>query len=117
MAVELRVELAQLVLDGSGRQRAQLVVARARGVAEEQPQAHAPGLAGQVPRAVRATAGEAGAVTGTTSSIWNPPAVQGEPTGTIESEITPTTEPSDELEQEWLKTQKRPESGLPDRLE
>ncbi len=73
--------------------------------------------AGQVPRAVRATAGEAGAVTGTTSSIWNPPAVQGEPTGTIESEITPTTEPSDELEQEWLKTQKRPESGLPDRLE
>lgn len=73
--------------------------------------------AGQVPKAVRATAGEAGAVTGTTTSIWNPPAVEGEPTGTIEGEITSTPEPSDELEQEWLKTQKRPESSLPDRLE
>ena len=73
--------------------------------------------AGQAPKAVRATAGEAGAVMGTTSSIWNPPAVEGEPTGTIESEITSTPEPSDELEQEWLKTQKRPESILPDRLE
>lgn len=73
--------------------------------------------AGQAPKAVRATAGEAGAVTGTTSSIWNPPAVEGEPTGTIEGEITSVPEPSDELEQEWIKTQKRPESSLPDRLE
>ena len=73
--------------------------------------------AGQAPKAVRATAGEAGAVMGTTTSIWNPPAVEGEPTGTIEGEITSVPEPSDELEQEWLKTQKRPESSLPDRLE
>jgi hypothetical protein len=43
--------------------------------------------------------------------------VEGEPTGTIESEITSVPEASDELEQEWLKTQKRPESSLPDRLE
>ncbi len=73
--------------------------------------------AGQVPKAVRATAGEAGAVTGTTTSIWNPPAVEGEPTGTIESEITSVPDASDELEQEWLKTQKRSDGTLPDRLE
>ena len=73
--------------------------------------------AGQVPKAVRATAGEAGTVMGTTTSIWNPPAVQGEPTGTIEGEITSLPEPSDELEQEWLKTQKRSDGTLPDRLE
>lgn len=73
--------------------------------------------AGQVPKAVRATAGEAGTVMGTTTSIWNPPAVQGEPTGTIEGEITSVPEPSDELEQEWLKTQKRSDGTLPDRLE
>lgn len=73
--------------------------------------------AGQVPKAVRATAGEAGTVMGATTSIWNPPAVQGEPTGTIEGEITSVPEPSDELEQEWLKTQKRSDGTLPDRLE
>jgi hypothetical protein len=73
--------------------------------------------AGQVPRAVRATAGEAGAVTGATSSIWNPPAVQGEPTGTIEGEITSTPEASDDLHQEWLKTQQRPSGELPASLE
>jgi len=73
--------------------------------------------AGQAPKAVRATAGEAGAVTGTTTSIWNPPAVEGEPTGTIESEITSVPEASDDLEQEWLKTQKRSDGTLPDRLE
>ena len=73
--------------------------------------------AGQAPKAVRATAGEAGAVTGTTSSIWNPPPVEGEPTGTIESETTAAPTPSDDLEQEWRKMQQRQEAAPPERLE
>lgn len=59
----------------------------------------------QVPRAVRATAGEAGAVTGGTASIWNPPPVEEpETTGSdLESELERSRkEPSNELEQEWL---------------
>lgn len=59
----------------------------------------------QAPRAVRATAGEAGAVTGGTTSIWNPPPVE-EPETTaadIESELEQSRKaPGDELEKEWL---------------
>jgi hypothetical protein len=72
--------------------------------------------AGQVPKAVKSTAGERGTVMGATTSIFNPPSVQGEDSSTIESEIGTRSEPSNELEQEWLKTQK-PRGGLPASLE
>lgn len=74
-------------------------------------------IAGQAPKAVRATAGEAGTVTGATSSIWNPPPVEGEPAGAIEGEVTSMPEPSNELEQEWLKMQQKPTGALPAQLE
>jgi hypothetical protein len=75
--------------------------------------------AGQVPRAVRATAGEAGTVTGATSSVWNPPAVEGDTSGGIEAAM-PTTpempEGESELEREWRKMQ-APQGNPPAALE
>lgn len=75
--------------------------------------------AGQVPRAVRATAGEAGTVTGATSSVWNPPPVEGDTPGGIESaQPSAPTEPEgeSELEREWRKMQ-APQQNLPATLE
>ncbi len=75
--------------------------------------------AGQAPRAVRATAGEAGTVTGATTSIFNPPAVEGEESGGIESAMQAMpqeTEGESELEREWRKIQ-APKQTSPDTLE
>jgi hypothetical protein len=75
--------------------------------------------AGQAPRAVRATAGEAGTVTGATTSIFNPPAVEGEESGGIESAMQAMpqdTEGESELEREWRKMQ-APKQTAPDTLE
>lgn len=75
--------------------------------------------AGQVPKAVKATAGEAGAVMGTTTSIFNPPAVEGDTSGGIEAAM-PTTpempEGESELEREWRKMN-APKQTAPDTLE
>jgi hypothetical protein len=75
--------------------------------------------AGQVPKAVKATAGEAGAVMGTTTSIFNPPAVEGDASGDIEAAmpITPEMpEGESELEREWRKMN-APKQTAPDTLE
>jgi hypothetical protein len=75
--------------------------------------------AGQVPKAAKATAGEAGAVMGSTTSIWNPPAVEGDTSGGIEAAM-PTVpnvhEGESELEREWRKMQE-PQKNLPATLE
>jgi hypothetical protein len=75
--------------------------------------------AGQVPKAAKATAGEAGAVMGATTSIFNPPAVEGDTSGGIEAAM-PTTpempEGESELEREWRKMQ-APKQKAPDTLE
>lgn len=75
--------------------------------------------AGQAPKAVKATAGEAGAVMGTTTSIFNPPAVEGETSAGIEAAM-PTTpdvpEGESDLEREWRKMN-APKQTAPDTLE
>ena len=68
--------------------------------------------AGQVPKAVKATAGERGTVMGTTTSIFNPPAVEGDTSGGIESAVqTMRQEPEgeSELEREVRKMQESQE--------
>lgn len=75
--------------------------------------------AGQVPKAVKATAGEAGAVMGTTTSIFNPPAVEGDTSGGIEAAMPATPEMPEgesELEREWRKMN-APKQTAPDTLE
>ena len=75
--------------------------------------------AGQVPKAVKSTAGERGAVMGTTTSIFNPPAVEGETGGGIETEMPKMSnapEGESELEREWRKMQ-APQENPPDTLE
>jgi hypothetical protein len=75
--------------------------------------------AGQVPKAVRATAGEAGAVMGATSSIFNPPAVEADTSGGIEDAMPATPqapEGESELEKEWRKMQ-APQGNPPASLE
>ena len=75
--------------------------------------------AGQVPKAVKATAGEAGAVMGTTTSIFNPPAVESDTSGGIEDAMQAMPqEPEGEsdLDREWRKMN-APKGQLPDTLE
>ena len=75
--------------------------------------------AGQVPKAVKATAGEAGAVMGTTTSIFNPPAVESDTSGDIEAAMPVTPEMPEgesELEREWRKMN-APKQTAPDTLE
>jgi hypothetical protein len=75
--------------------------------------------AGQVPKAVKATAGEAGAVMGTTTSIFNPPAVESDTSGGIEDAMQAMPqEPEGEsdLDREWRKMN-TPKGQLPDTLE
>ena len=73
----------------------------------------------QVPKAVKATAGEAGAVMGTTTSIFNPPAVESDTSGGIEDAMQAMPqEPEGEsdLDREWRKMN-APKGQLPDTLE
>jgi hypothetical protein len=75
--------------------------------------------AGQVPKAVKATAGEAGAVMGATTSAFNPPAVEGDTSAGIEASMPSTpAEPEGEsdLDREWRKMN-TPRGQLPDSLE
>jgi len=75
--------------------------------------------AGQVPKAVKATAGEAGAVMGTTTSIFNPPAVESDTSGDIEAALPATPDVPDgesDLDREWRKMN-TPRGQLPDSLE
>jgi hypothetical protein len=75
--------------------------------------------AGQVPKAVKATAGEAGAVMGATTSAFNPPAVEGEESGGIEAAMSTTPEMPEgesELEREWRKMN-APKQTAPNTLE
>lgn len=75
--------------------------------------------AGQVPKAVKATAGEAGTVMGATTSIFNPPAVENDTSAGIEGSM-PTmpdeAEGDSDLDREWRKMQE-PKGGMPDTLE
>lgn len=75
--------------------------------------------AGQVPKAVKSTAGERGAVMGTTTSIFNPPAVEGETGGGIEAAmptVSNVPEGESDLEREWRKMQ-APQENPPATLE
>ena len=71
--------------------------------------------AGAVPRAVRDTALERGAVMGATVASENPPPVTGEASGAIESELGARTPLSDSLEQDWQRMQR--ENKEPGELE
>jgi hypothetical protein len=74
--------------------------------------------AGQVPKAVKATAGEAGAVMGVTTSAFNPPAVEGETSGGIEAALPATPDVPDgesDLDREWRKMN-APQGQLTDSL-
>jgi hypothetical protein len=75
--------------------------------------------AGQVPKAVKATAGEAGAVMGATTSAFNPPAVEGDTSAGIEASmpsIPAEPEGESDLDREWRKMN-TPRGQLPDSLE
>ena len=74
--------------------------------------------AGQVPKVVKATAGEVGAVMGATTSAFNPPAVEGETSGGIEAALPATPDVPDgesDLDREWRKMN-APQGQLTDSL-